>query len=180
MSSRRYHDPTEAAALTASLVADLNAATALLSERDRLVIIKRFGLSDGEPRTLGELAAELGVSKSRIREIEANALSRLRHPYRSRRLRDHLDDDLPDRVLREYLADTIATHALHAADQQGDLVFCDRHGWTMGGHSSPTCANCPCAIGSRDGAGRPRRYCSSRCRQASYRLRVREAARKPS
>jgi len=61
-----------------------------LTNREREVIELRFGLGDGEERTLEEVGEEFGVSRERIRQIQAKALLKLRHPIRSRKLRDYL------------------------------------------------------------------------------------------
>jgi RNA polymerase primary sigma factor len=61
-----------------------------LTERERAVLSMRFGLTDGEPHTLEELGQQFGVTRERIRQIEVKALRKLRHPTRSRRLRDYL------------------------------------------------------------------------------------------
>ncbi|MEJ5198251.1 MAG: RNA polymerase sigma factor [Anaerolineae bacterium] len=61
-----------------------------LSERERRVLEMRFGLKDGMARTLEEVGQEFGVTRERIRQIEAKALRKLRHPIRSRKLRDYL------------------------------------------------------------------------------------------
>jgi RNA polymerase primary sigma factor len=61
-----------------------------LSERERKVLEMRFGLVDGQGRTLEEVGQEFGVTRERIRQIEAKALRKLRHPIRSRKLRDYL------------------------------------------------------------------------------------------
>ena len=62
-----------------------------LKERERQVIVLRFGLEDGHPRTLEEVGKEFNVTRERIRQIEAKALRKLRHPSRSRKLKDYLD-----------------------------------------------------------------------------------------
>ncbi len=65
-----------------------------LPEKERIVLIKRFGLFDEETRTLEEIGNEFGVTRERIRQIEAKALKQLRHPSRSRQLIDFIDDSL--------------------------------------------------------------------------------------
>jgi RNA polymerase primary sigma factor len=61
-----------------------------LSEREREVLEMRFGLNDGKDHTLEEVGREFGVTRERIRQIEAKALRKLRHPSRSKALRDYL------------------------------------------------------------------------------------------
>ncbi|MDK2964444.1 RNA polymerase sigma factor RpoD [Lacrimispora amygdalina] len=63
-----------------------------LTEREQKVLKLRFGLSDGRPRTLEEVGKEFNVTRERIRQIEAKALRKLRHPSRSKKLKDYLDD----------------------------------------------------------------------------------------
>ena len=62
-----------------------------LSERERQVMVMRFGLDDGKPRTLEEVGRTFGVTRERIRQIEAKTLAKLRHPQRSQKLRDYLE-----------------------------------------------------------------------------------------
>ena len=62
-----------------------------LSDRERRVLQLRFGLEDGRSRTLEEVGRDFGVTRERIRQIEAKALRKLRHPSRSRKLRDFLE-----------------------------------------------------------------------------------------
>ncbi|GAB2677934.1 sigma-70 family RNA polymerase sigma factor [Nocardia goodfellowii] len=68
----------------------LDAVLATLSEREREVILLRFGLDRGEPRTLEQVGTALGVSRERIRQLEAKALGKLRQPSRARNLADML------------------------------------------------------------------------------------------
>lgn len=63
-----------------------------LAERERKVIILRFGLEDGHPHTLEEVGREFGVTRERIRQIESKTLAKLRHPSRSSKLKDYLED----------------------------------------------------------------------------------------
>ena len=62
-----------------------------LTAREEKVLSLRFGLEDGHPRTLEEVGKEFNVTRERIRQIEAKALRKLRHPSRSRKLKDYLD-----------------------------------------------------------------------------------------
>ncbi|MDP9354419.1 MAG: sigma-70 family RNA polymerase sigma factor, partial [Chloroflexota bacterium] len=62
-----------------------------LTERERKIILLRFGLEDGRFRTLEEVGREFGITRERIRQIEAKALRKLRHPTYSRKLRGYLE-----------------------------------------------------------------------------------------
>ncbi len=84
--------PDEAAAFT-MLKEQLNEVLGTLTDREQRVLKLRFGLDDGKARTLEEVGKEFKVTRERIRQIEAKALRKLRHPSRSRKLRDFLDDD---------------------------------------------------------------------------------------
>ena len=69
----------------------IRSALGFLSERERQVLEMRFGLLDGQDNTLEEVGRFFGVTRERIRQIEAKALRKLRHPTRSRQLRDYLE-----------------------------------------------------------------------------------------
>ncbi len=69
----------------------LEAVLESLSAKERRVIELRFGFSDGHSRTLDQVGREFGVTRERIRQIENKALRKLRHPKRSRKLREYLD-----------------------------------------------------------------------------------------
>jgi RNA polymerase primary sigma factor len=82
--------PSDAAAL-AVLHTEMEDVLDTLSPRERRVLQLRFGLADGHQRTLEEVGKRFGVTRERIRQIEAKGLRKLRHPSRSRRLRDFLE-----------------------------------------------------------------------------------------
>jgi len=82
--------PADAAAFTL-LKEQLSEVLSTLTEREQKVLRLRFGLDDGRARTLEEVGREFNVTRERIRQIEAKALRKLRHPSRSRKLRDYLD-----------------------------------------------------------------------------------------
>jgi len=83
--------PSEAAA-RAMLNEAVNEALSELSQRERRVVRLRFGLDDGQMRTLEEVGKEFGVTRERIRQIESKTLAKLRHPMHSGHLRDYLED----------------------------------------------------------------------------------------
>ena len=82
--------PAEAASLTL-LKEQLSDVLATLTDREEKVLRLRFGLTDGRQRTLEEVGREFNVTRERIRQIEAKALRKLRHPSRSKKLKDFLD-----------------------------------------------------------------------------------------
>jgi RNA polymerase primary sigma factor len=82
--------PGEAAGFTL-LQEQLHSVLGTLSEREAGVVSMRFGLTDGQPKTLDEIGKVYGVTRERIRQIESKAMSKLRHPSRSNVLRDYLD-----------------------------------------------------------------------------------------
>ncbi len=82
--------PAEAAAFTL-LKEQLSEVLETLTDREQKVLELRFGLKDGRARTLEEVGKEFNVTRERIRQIEAKALRKLRHPSRSRKLKDYLD-----------------------------------------------------------------------------------------
>ena len=84
--------PVPADAATFTLLREqLNEVLETLTEREQKVLILRFGLEDGRSRTLEEVGKEFNVTRERIRQIEAKALRKLRHPSRSRKLKDYLE-----------------------------------------------------------------------------------------
>ncbi len=82
--------PADAAAFTL-LKEQLEEVLGTLTEREQKVLTLRFGLEDGRARTLEEVGKEFNVTRERIRQIEAKALRKLRHPSRSRKLKDYLE-----------------------------------------------------------------------------------------
>ena len=83
--------PPDAASFS-MLQEQLNKVLDGLAERERKVISLRFGLEDGHPRTLEEVGREFGVTRERIRQIESKTLAKLRHPSRSAKLKDYLEE----------------------------------------------------------------------------------------
>uniref|UniRef100_UPI003AF0C6FD sigma-70 family RNA polymerase sigma factor n=1 Tax=Candidatus Allofournierella excrementavium TaxID=2838591 RepID=UPI003AF0C6FD len=83
-------EPAEVASFTL-LKEQLSSVLSTLTPREEKVLRLRFGLEDGRPRTLEEVGHEFEVTRERIRQIEAKALRKLRHPSRSKKLKDFLD-----------------------------------------------------------------------------------------
>ena len=83
-------DPSEAASHQL-LKEQVQEVVASLTPREQKVLILRFGLEDGRSRTLEEVGREFNVTRERIRQIEAKALRKLRHPSRSKKLKDYLE-----------------------------------------------------------------------------------------
>ena len=96
ISARGFIEDSEAVvavdAVSFTLLQDqLQSVLETLSEREAGVVRLRFGLTDGQPRTLDEIGQVYGVTRERIRQIESKTMSKLRHPSRSQVLRDYLD-----------------------------------------------------------------------------------------
>jgi len=89
--------PSPSALSEQSMLTDkLNEVLATLTPRENEVIRRRYGLDDGKPKTLEEVGREFNVTRERIRQIEAKALRKLRHPCRAKKLKDFLDDETID------------------------------------------------------------------------------------
>ena len=82
------------------------------NDREKDVLVSRFGLEDGTPRTLAETAQHLGISRERVRMVEARALNKLRHPQRNYRLKDyvgehhHVKEEDPMRIFKQQSFDS--------------------------------------------------------------------------
>ena len=81
----------EHTSVTSALKEQINQVLATLTEREEMVLRLRFGLIDGRSRTLEEVGQQFNVTRERIRQIEAKALRKLRHPNRSNKVKDYLD-----------------------------------------------------------------------------------------
>ena len=166
MTRRRgtFRDPTGCRALPEVFRGRLQVILATLSEREAGIIRLRFGLTDGQPRTLNEIGQVYGLTGERVRQIEVRALAKLRRGDRIYGLGDFVGEDFrpdPEQLETSFLGRRVK-------------VFCDRHGWSpdlgLRG-SSRTCELCPCFLLEDWTGGRPSRYCSNACRQAAYRRR---------
>jgi RNA polymerase primary sigma factor len=81
------------AATRAMLVSAVEEALAELSPREQEVVRMRFGLIDGQPKTLEDVGKAFGVTRERVRQIEAKTIAKLRHPMRSQRLKEFMQDE---------------------------------------------------------------------------------------
>jgi hypothetical protein len=86
-----FFSVVDAAGQFTLLQEQLHSVLDTLSEREAGVVSMRFGLTDGQPKTLDEIGKVYGVTRERIRQIESKTMSKLRHPSRSQVLRDYLD-----------------------------------------------------------------------------------------
>lgn len=86
----------EEASLQDSLRRDIRAVVDELADRERDVLVARFGLEDGTPRNVEETSKRLGISRDRVRIIEARALNKLRHPQRNYKLKEYVGGDSED------------------------------------------------------------------------------------
>ena len=90
--TKRNDAPAPADAASHTLLREqLGDVLKTLTPREEKVLRLRFGLDDGRPRTLEEVGKEFNVTRERIRQIEAKALRKLRHPSRSKKLKDFID-----------------------------------------------------------------------------------------
>ncbi|TKK79183.1 hypothetical protein FDA38_11140 [Kribbella jiaozuonensis] len=171
-----FKDPTAQRAVPEELLEGLLEALFALSAGETHILVLRFGLLDGMPWTLAEIAEPYGVTEERVRQIEGKAMSKLRHPAHSQKLRDALLDDgfrLPE-PLRRRVLERFYQKAGQGIPGDGrlPLIFCDRHGWREAPRATARiCEACICPL-PRSWTGRPPQYCSGGCRQAAYRRRL--------
>lgn len=143
-------EDTEALGNQRLLVTDVQEWLSCLSNRERDVINLRFGLLDGEERTLEEVGQVFGVTRERIRQIEAKVLSKLRHPARN----CHLIDRVADAATRaEFYRERALSDLLHALDDRAQVAIEDENTgesariqrlidqFAMAGHSRRTSTN---------------------------------------
>jgi hypothetical protein len=145
------NDPTSRFVLFTEGTNTLASVLDSLTEREAAVITLRFGINTGQPTTLDEVARIRGVTRDYVRQIETLAMSKLRHPMRSDRLR------VTDGEANLGFVDALFGQLDPSGD---DLVRCS--------HCQKRQFN-PQNGGST--GGRTRKYCSDKCRQAAYRAR---------
>jgi hypothetical protein len=143
------YDPTSRRALVFDGANVLRAVLDTLDERESGVIKMRFGLDDGQPRTLDEIGKVYGVTRERIREIESKTLAKLRWPGRT----DQLALINGEKIVGTVDVRITGAETTHSDDDVVHCPQCHRRWW-----NPPT-------------GGRRRKYCSNACRQAAYRAR---------
>mmetsp|Transcript_43331 Transcript_43331/g.131831 ORF Transcript_43331/g.131831 Transcript_43331/m.131831 type:complete len:608 (-) Transcript_43331:605-2428(-) len=118
------NSPTpEEDALSQSLRRDIRAAVdGCLTDRERDVLVLRFGLEDGAPRSVGDAARELGLSRDRVRTVEARALNKLRHPRRNHRLKEYVNGGAEGRGVAEEAEEDFFASGPAAAATPSDCV----------------------------------------------------------
>ncbi len=89
-----YEDTTFDYSAQSTFAQSLNAVLGGLTAREEMVMKKRYGLSDGDPKTLEEIGLIFGLTRERIRQIESKTMSKLRHPSRTNHLKDYLETNL--------------------------------------------------------------------------------------
>jgi RNA polymerase primary sigma factor len=89
-----FEDTTFDYSVQSTFARNLNAVLGGLTVREEMVMKKRYGLSDGDPKTLEEIGLIFGVTRERIRQIESKTMSKLRHPSRTNHLKDYLEANL--------------------------------------------------------------------------------------
>jgi len=161
-----FRDPVADSVERRAAIAQIHAALDTFSEREAGVISMRFGLTDGEPKTLDEIGRVYGVTRERVRQIEMMVLRQLSDPIRNAMFRDFLETDgigsldyLTDEQQREwanYFIEAYIADLHHAHERYNEL---------------PRCPGCAGRV-SQPHQGRARKYCSNRCRQAAYRGRL--------
>jgi hypothetical protein len=172
----QHRDPTYSRAYGEEGLVRLVSALKMLEAREMGVILWRYGIKDGEPKTWSEIGEIYGLSGERIRVIENKAISKLRHPSKRASVEDFVDDwpHLPEAMRLKVLAELGQTIQPTAVPP---VRYCERHG-TWSDAVAPglvrvtldTCENCPCVLPPQR-TGRRRRFCSNDCRQDAYRAR---------
>jgi hypothetical protein len=145
------NDPTSRFVLFLLGTSQLAAVLDTLSEREAGVITLRFGIIDGQSKTVDEIARVYGVSREHVRQIESKALSKLRHSSRSDILA------VTDGKAKAGFIDALFGRHDPSSD---DLVSCS--------YCHKRCFDPQSGVST---GGRTRKYCSDKCRQAAYRAR---------